>query len=169
MIDRSLLRRGQLVGSCRRALPGLLLLVACSAVATASDHSWPPWDYASGAPESEGLLEAPSTGGRATSSLEIVTVAGFRIYQLALSKPYNAAFNPGGCPFTPSCSAYGLAAIRRHGLLHGLLMTSDRLQRCHPAAAFCGYEIVEEGERLRLMDPPVWIKPDPYAENGVAR
>lgn len=34
------------------------------------------------------------------------------------------------CTFQPSCSHYGLAAIRRHGL-KGLLMASDRLLRCH--------------------------------------
>ncbi len=166
MIAREESTKGPWAPSCRKVLLGLLLLVAGGASVKASDHGWPPWDYAAGAPASDGRLEAPSAGERATSSLEIVTVAGFRLYQFALSKPYNAAFNPGGCPFTPSCSAYGLAAIRRHGLLHGLLMTSDRLQRCHPAAAFAGYELVEEGERPRLLDPPVWLKPDPYAGSG---
>jgi hypothetical protein len=34
------------------------------------------------------------------------------------------------CTFTPSCSHYGVEAIRRRGL-RGLLMTSDRLLRCH--------------------------------------
>lgn len=34
------------------------------------------------------------------------------------------------CTFQPSCSHYGLEAIRRHGL-KGLLMASDRLLRCH--------------------------------------
>jgi len=34
------------------------------------------------------------------------------------------------CSFQPSCSRYGLAAIRRYGL-KGLLMASDRLLRCH--------------------------------------
>ncbi|MCZ6677914.1 MAG: membrane protein insertion efficiency factor YidD [Candidatus Poribacteria bacterium] len=34
------------------------------------------------------------------------------------------------CTFRPSCSHYGAEAIRRHGL-RGLLMTSDRLLRCH--------------------------------------
>lgn len=34
------------------------------------------------------------------------------------------------CNFEPSCSHYGLEAIRRHGLL-GVLMTSNRLLRCY--------------------------------------
>ena len=34
------------------------------------------------------------------------------------------------CNFEPSCSHYGLEAIRRHGFL-GVLMTSNRLLRCY--------------------------------------
>lgn len=34
------------------------------------------------------------------------------------------------CTFRPSCSAYGYEAIKRYGLL-GILMTADRLLRCH--------------------------------------
>ena len=34
------------------------------------------------------------------------------------------------CNFEPSCSHYGLEAIRRHGVL-GVLMTSNRLLRCY--------------------------------------
>lgn len=36
------------------------------------------------------------------------------------------------CTFIPSCSAYGYQAVKRYGLL-GVLMTADRLLRCHPA------------------------------------
>ena len=38
------------------------------------------------------------------------------------------------CPFEPSCSSYGAEAIREYGLLPGVLMTTDRLQRDHPYA-----------------------------------
>ncbi len=34
------------------------------------------------------------------------------------------------CNFTLSCSRFAQRAIERFGLVHGLLMTSDRLQRC---------------------------------------
>ena len=33
------------------------------------------------------------------------------------------------CTFTPSCSHYGVEAIRKHGLA-GIFMTSDRILRC---------------------------------------
>ena len=34
------------------------------------------------------------------------------------------------CNFTLSCSRFAQRAIAKFGLVHGLLMTSDRLQRC---------------------------------------
>jgi len=36
------------------------------------------------------------------------------------------------CRFYPSCSAYGIAAILRHGVLRGGYLTVRRLLRCHP-------------------------------------
>ena len=39
---------------------------------------------------------------------------------------------PGVCRFEPTCSAYGLEAIRRHGALRGGWLTLTRLSRCHP-------------------------------------
>ena len=36
------------------------------------------------------------------------------------------------CRFEPSCSAYALAALERHGALAGGALTGWRLVRCHP-------------------------------------
>jgi len=36
------------------------------------------------------------------------------------------------CRFHPSCSAYALEAIERHGALLGVWMATKRLVRCHP-------------------------------------
>lgn len=38
---------------------------------------------------------------------------------------------PSACRFTPTCSAYGLTAVRRHGL-RGLWLAVRRVLRCHP-------------------------------------
>ncbi len=35
------------------------------------------------------------------------------------------------CTFTPSCSEYGILAIKEHGLVKGGMMTMDRLTRCN--------------------------------------
>ncbi len=48
-------------------------------------------------------------------------------YQLTLSPLLGPA-----CRFTPSCSAYALEAIERHGAARGSWLALRRLARCHP-------------------------------------
>lgn len=36
------------------------------------------------------------------------------------------------CRFHPSCSAYALEALQRHGAAHGSWLTARRIVRCHP-------------------------------------
>lgn len=51
----------------------------------------------------------------------------FRLYQLTLSPLLGPS-----CRFSPSCSHYGIEALKRHGLLAGLWLTVCRIGRCHP-------------------------------------
>lgn len=39
---------------------------------------------------------------------------------------------PPHCRFTPTCSAYGLQALRTRGAIVGTALTVRRLARCHP-------------------------------------
>jgi putative membrane protein insertion efficiency factor len=50
-----------------------------------------------------------------------------RLYQVFISPVVG-----GQCRFYPSCSAYTGAAIKKHGLLRGLILGGKRLLRCHP-------------------------------------
>lgn len=50
-----------------------------------------------------------------------------RVYQRTLRY-----FIGGSCRFNPSCSNYGIEAIKRHGALKGGWLTMRRIGRCHP-------------------------------------
>lgn len=46
------------------------------------------------------------------------------------------------CRFQPSCSAYALEALEKHGLLKGGYLGFRRLCRCHPFSRRHGYDPV---------------------------
>lgn len=50
-----------------------------------------------------------------------------RVYRLLVSPLLGDV-----CRFYPTCSSYGLTAVRRFGLLRGAWLTVTRLVRCHP-------------------------------------
>ena len=58
-----------------------------------------------------------------------VLLAAIRGYQLFFSQMYT-----GSCRFVPSCSAYAIEAVERHGVLRGSLLSLKRLGRCRPLA-----------------------------------
>ncbi|MFD1341066.1 membrane protein insertion efficiency factor YidD [Litorisediminicola beolgyonensis] len=52
-----------------------------------------------------------------------------------LVKAYRATFSPfvgHNCRFHPSCSAYALTALSRHGAMKGGWLALRRILRCHP-------------------------------------
>lgn len=60
-----------------------------------------------------------------TSEVKLAFSGLIRIYQIYLSSQ-----DAPSCNFTLTCSRFMTKAIQEHGALHGLLMASDRLQRC---------------------------------------
>ena len=54
-------------------------------------------------------------------------VAAVWAYRLTLGP-----FLGGQCKYHPSCSQYGIDALRQHGLAKGVILTGWRILRCNP-------------------------------------
>lgn len=61
-----------------------------------------------------------------------------RAYRRVLSP-----LKPPTCRFSPTCSAYALESLERHGAFHGGLLACWRILRCQPFAAH-GFDPVPE-------------------------
>ena len=59
-----------------------------------------------------------------------------KAYRFAISPLYGQV-----CRYHPTCSAYALEAVTRHGSLRGSWLAARRVGRCHPWAAG-GYDPV---------------------------
>ncbi len=65
---------------------------------------------------------------RAVTSLPgLVLVGIIRLYQRVISPLLGPR-----CKYYPSCSHYGLQAVRLHGAIRGVAMASWRVLRCNP-------------------------------------
>jgi putative membrane protein insertion efficiency factor len=62
-----------------------------------------------------------------TSALAWLLTALIRGYQLFVSPLF-----PASCRYYPTCSAYALQAIERHGAARGSWLAARRIARCHP-------------------------------------
>lgn len=61
---------------------------------------------------------------RALASVLVFFVRG---YQIAISP-----LLPAACRYFPSCSAYAIEALERHGPMRGSWLAVRRIGRCHP-------------------------------------
>ena len=61
------------------------------------------------------------------SSLRAVVLAPVRLYQCTMSPAL-----PARCKYHPTCSQYAVGAVRRFGILRGLVLAAWRLLRCNP-------------------------------------
>lgn len=54
---------------------------------------------------------------------------------IGLIKAYQYLISPllgPKCRFTPTCSQYGIEALKKYGLFKGSWLTLKRIARCHP-------------------------------------
>lgn len=57
----------------------------------------------------------------------VIAQAPIRFYRFAISPLIGSR-----CRFHPTCSAYALEALEKHGFFAGIFLTLKRIGKCHP-------------------------------------
>ena len=73
--------------------------------------------------------------------LKRLLIAIFKLYKKRISPLLTRA-----CIFTPTCSEYGIEAVKKHGALKGLFLTVWRILRCNPFSKG-GFDPVPDSKR----------------------
>lgn len=73
----------------------------------------------------------------------LVLIGLIRAYQLVVSPLLGPR-----CKYYPSCSSYGLEAVRTHGAMTGAALAAWRVLRCNPWSYGGVDEVPQPGERL---------------------
>ena len=82
------------------------------------------------------------------NAVRSVLTAPIRFYQRAISPAL-----PARCKYHPSCSEYAVAAVRRYGVLRGIVLAVWRLLRCNPWS-HGGVDFVEDQKLFRTRPEP---------------
>ncbi|CAI8224325.1 membrane protein insertion efficiency factor YidD [Bacteroidia bacterium] len=69
--------------------------------------------------------------------LSLVLLLPIWIYQKIISP-----FLPATCRYSPTCSAYAVEAIKKHGPFYGFYLALRRILSCHPWSKKSGYDPV---------------------------
>ncbi len=75
--------------------------------------------------------------------MKYLLIGFIRLYQAIISPWF-----PGSCRYHPTCSHYGIEALRQHGTLKGGWLTLKRIARCHPWSSG-GHDPVPDPNRNR--------------------
>ncbi|MBN1380151.1 MAG: membrane protein insertion efficiency factor YidD [Deltaproteobacteria bacterium] len=133
----------------------IIFMVVMAAPCYSTDaESFTPWDFsdrsAIAKTSSKSKTEAESTGA-------VLWIKAVRFYQNHIS-----AVIGDRCPMNPSCSAYSIEAIKKHGFFIGVVMTADRL--IHENNEMDLAPLVKVKDEYRFYDPISyndfwWYKP----------
>lgn len=87
----------------------------------ADAHEWPPWSYGE---DKTPLSIADAKQNRLFPPAQAVKWA-LKAFAATVSR-----VDGDRCAMMPSCSAYAIQAVEKHGFTVGLIMAFDRLMRC---------------------------------------
>jgi putative component of membrane protein insertase Oxa1/YidC/SpoIIIJ protein YidD len=94
------------------------------------------------------LAQQYSLSKENSNELQAVLSGLFLVYKSFFSSQDNQR-----CSFHPSCSEFGLEAVKKLGVIRGIICTCDRLTRCN---GFSQEQYEIDFERRVLKDPVGW-------------
>ena len=68
-----------------------------------------------------------STSMNLNKYLSNILIGLIKLYQITISPLLGAT-----CRFHPTCSEYGVDALKKHGFIRGILLLCKRIVKCHP-------------------------------------
>lgn len=104
-----------------------------------------PWSFSKGNPSRSILTDNHKEEG------ELSPAAVALVSCLNFFRNYISAVDGDRCQMNPSCSAYALESIKKHGFMKGYLMTVDRL--LHESNEMEIAPLIRVGPQWRYHDP----------------
>jgi len=101
-----------------------------------------PWDF-NGTSHKELSGKSPEREDMSLASQ--ISINGIKLFIRYISR-----VDGDRCPMYPTCSSYGIEAIKKHGVLTGIVMTADRL--IHESNEMDYAPIIKVGDRYRYYD-----------------
>ena len=117
----------------------LIALISLSVPCYGGDSdSFVPWNFNGSEVKAKSEMP-PSLPG-------LLLMQGVKIFS-----KYISPVDGDRCPMYPTCAAYSIQVIKKHGVLIGFMMTADRL--IHESNEMDYVPLVKVGDRYRFYDP----------------
>ena len=108
------------------------------------DNLFVPWDF--GSIQRNEHSDKSFEGDDNPSLASNISIKSIQFFIRYISK-----VDGDRCPMYPTCSSYGIEAIKKHGVLIGVVMTADRL--IHENNEMDYAPVIRVGDRYRYYDP----------------
>ncbi len=112
----------------------------------AAGNEWGPWDKDK---RYERVIRQPQASEDTQSFFKKITTLPPQLLITFFQKVISPV-DGATCEFYPTCSAYAKNALQKHGLVIGLAMANERVNRYHSPE---GYEIIYKFNRYYIYDP----------------
>jgi putative membrane protein insertion efficiency factor len=109
---------------------------------------WGPWDGTAWDVPARVVQNSEEGHFRISHILEVSAIGMIRFFQ-----KYISPVDGPSCSFYPTCSSYGMEAIKKQGVLIGIPMTAERIMRNHRVDNPDRYRLIEISGTPYQYDP----------------